>query len=159
MVSNLRLGMMSADDREELMFRVRKVLYATDFSSFSTQAYFHAVNLAEKWNASLVIVTVFDGKDSRSTLQKQLESIRPSNARIPVRHMLLEGDPAAEIVEYADRANIDVIVMGTRGRGGFEQVLGSVAEKVLKNAHCSVLVVKMPKGVAVSESHNVAMSA
>lgn len=146
------------------MFRVRKVLYATDFSSFSTQAYFHAVGLAESWKASLAIVTVFtpgtDGQieADRTYWRKQLESVRPSNSRIPVSHVLLEGDPAAEIVAYADEANIDVIVMGTRGRGG-DCVMGSVAERVLQEAHCSVLVVKLPKGVAVSEPHEVALTA
>lgn len=137
------------------MFRVQKILYATDFSSYSTQAYFHAVGLAESWKASLAIVTVVTPGSGgqldadRNLWQSQLESIRPSNSTIPVSHVLLEGDPASQIVAYAARAGIDVIVMGTHGRSGVERLLmGSVAERVLRDAHCSVLVVKMPKGVA-----------
>jgi nucleotide-binding universal stress UspA family protein len=43
---------------------------------------------------------------------------------------------------------MDLIVMGTHGRTGVERLLlGSVAEKVLRDAPCSVLVVKMPRGV------------
>src|SRR5262245_34272409 len=117
------------------MFRVRNILYATDFSSYSTQAYFHAVALAESWKANLIIVNVFTpGMDDqteadRGYWQAQLESVRPSNARIPVRHVLLEGEPSAEIVDYAAEAKVDVIVMGTHGRSGVERMLmGSVAE-------------------------------
>jgi nucleotide-binding universal stress UspA family protein len=155
--------MLKIEKIEVTMFRVRKILYATDFSSYSTQAYFHAVGLAESWKASLAIVTVFTpGSDGQTIAdhgfwQKQLESIRPSNAKIPVTHVLLEGDPAAEIVAYAEDAKVDVIVMGTHGRSGVERLLmGSVAERVLRDAHCSVLVVKLPKGVAVAESKTVA---
>ena len=66
--------------------------------------------------------------------------------------MLLEGDPAEEIVRYGRDAGIDLIVMGTHGRTGLERLLmGSVAEKVLRDASCSVLVVKLPKGVPAAE--------
>jgi nucleotide-binding universal stress UspA family protein len=62
---------------------------------------------------------------------------------------MLEGDPAEEIIDYANSANIDLIVMGTHGRTGLERLLlGSVAEKVLRGAQCSVLVAKLPKRTA-----------
>src|SRR5436190_18366609 len=115
------------------MFHVRNVLYATDFSSYSTQAYFHAVSLADAWKARLTIATVFcpvnedQSLGSRSECQKQLEGIRPSNATIPVNHVLLEGDPASKLVEFAREAQADVMVMGTHGRGGVDRLLmGSV---------------------------------
>jgi nucleotide-binding universal stress UspA family protein len=47
------------------------------------------------------------------------------------------------IVEYSERKNIDLIVMGTRGRSGFKRLLlGSTASGVLTYAHCPVLIVK-----------------
>jgi nucleotide-binding universal stress UspA family protein len=133
------------------MFNVRKILYATDFSSYSNQAYFHAVALAERHEAGLTVVhvhtTAADCGDRREC-RYQLETIRPVNPGIPVNHVLLEGDPAGEIVHYATDAGIDLIVMGTHGRTGVERLLmGSVAEKVLRDAPCSVLVVKLPKGL------------
>ncbi len=135
------------------MFQFRKILYATDFSSYSTQAYFHAVGLAENYRATLTIVYVFtpgvEGQTiaDRGYWQRQLESVRPSNAKIPVTHVLLEGDPAEELVRYASDAGIDIIVMGTHGRAGTErQLMGSVAEYVMASAPCTVMVVKMPKG-------------
>jgi len=69
-----------------------------------------------------------------------------------VKHVFLEGDPAEEIIHYAVAADIDLIVMGTHGRTGLDRLLmGSVAEKVLRGAPCSVLVAKLPKPVPESE--------
>jgi Universal stress protein family len=91
--------------------------------------------------------------------QGQLEQIRPVNPGIPVSHVLLEGDPAAEIVRYGRDAGIDLIVMGTHGRTGVERlVLGSVAEKVLRDASCSVLVVKLPRGQPAIRPGDVAVA-
>ena len=133
------------------MIRVTKILYPTDFSSYSNQAYFHAVGLAETYGASLTVVYVHTpDAGAAAHWRSQLEQVRPANPHIAVRHVLLEGDPAAEIARYAADAGIDVIVIGTRGRTG-EDRLGSVAERVMREAPCSVLVVKLPKGVAGAE--------
>jgi nucleotide-binding universal stress UspA family protein len=145
------------------MINVKKILYPTDFSSYSNQAYFHAVALAENHKASLTILFVYSprfgvpekagrGETDRNYWQKQLEQIRPIDPTIPVQHVVLEGDPATEIVLHAKEAGIDLIVMGTHGRTGLERFLmGSVAEKVMRDASCSVLVVKLPKGISVAE--------
>jgi nucleotide-binding universal stress UspA family protein len=74
------------------------------------------------------------------------------DGKISVQHVLLEGEPATEIVHYARDAGIDLIVMGTHGRTGLDRLLmGSVAEKVMREAPCSVLVVKLPKGIPAGE--------
>jgi nucleotide-binding universal stress UspA family protein len=140
------------------MIRIQKILYATDFSSFSNQAYFHAVSLAQKHGAGLTVLFVFhpervstpgstgSAEADRAYWKDQLEQIRPVDSGISVRHVLLEGDPAEQIVRHAAESHTDLIVMGTQGRTGMERLLlGSVAEKVLRDATCSVLVVKMPK--------------
>jgi nucleotide-binding universal stress UspA family protein len=130
------------------MLRVHSILYPTDFSSYSNQAYLHAVALAEAHRASLTIVYVnIPGQAADAGYWRDLlEQIRPANPNIPVRHVFLEGDPATEIVRYARDAGVDRIVMGTHGRTGTERLLmGSVAEKVLRDAPCSVLVVKLPR--------------
>jgi nucleotide-binding universal stress UspA family protein len=146
------------------MIRVRKILYPTDFSSYSNQAYFHAVAIAENHRASLTVLFVYTpelglagGADAdRGYWQNQLEQIRPVDPGIPVHHVMLEGDPAAEIVQYGRDAGIDLIVMGTHGRTGLERLLmGSVAEKVMREATCSVLVVKLPRGIPVTERGDV----
>lgn len=146
------------------MIHVKKILYATDFSSFSTQAYFYAVTLAETHQAELIIVHVHtptnafavtpemapiiveEPPEVRAFWKEQLAQIRPLNPNIPVEHVMLEGEPAEEILHCAADKGVDVIVMGTHGRSGLSRlVMGSVAEKVLHKAECSVLVVKMPK--------------
>jgi nucleotide-binding universal stress UspA family protein len=151
------------------MIRVSNILFATDFSPYSNQAYFHAVALAESHKATLEIVHVYksppalltghaedmsqaagDQTENAAYWRGQLEQVRPVNPRIPVRHLLLFGDPADEILRHAVEAHSDLIVLGTHGRTGLARLLlGSVAEKVLRGAPCSVLVVKMPQPVAV----------
>jgi nucleotide-binding universal stress UspA family protein len=138
------------------MFTVRNVLYPTDFSSYSNQAYFHALAQAEIHGASLTILYVYNpsqrdpgrGPDEdREYWRGMLEQIRPADPDITVSHVFLEGDPAREIIRYAQDAGIDLIVLGTHGRTGKERLLmGSVAEKVMRDGPCSVLVVKLPKG-------------
>lgn len=141
------------DSRETLlMIRVARVLYPTDFSSYSNLAYFHAVALAEAHGASLTVAYVRAPGEPGAAWQGQLEQVRPANPRIAVHHVLLAGDPAAEIIRYAADAGVDLIVIGTHGRTGADRpVMGSVAERVMREAGCSVLVVKLPKGAAGAE--------
>lgn len=144
------------------MIQVRRILYPTDFSSYSNLAYFHAVGMAETYRASLTVVYVVtpgspEAAKGRDYWLGQLEQVRPADDRIAVHHVLLEGDPAGEIARYAADAGIDVIVIGTHGRTGVDRlVMGSVAEKVMREAPCSVLVVKLPKGGGGSRAHVVA---
>ena len=151
------------------MIHVKKILYPTDFSSYSNQAYFHAITLAEHHGASLTILYVYapeEGKGAEETRQarnywrNQLEQIRPVDPSIAVHHVFLEGDPATEIVRFGKDATVDLIVMGTHGRTGLDRLLlGSVAEQVLREASCSVLIVKLPKGSPAAAKPDVAMAA
>lgn len=60
-----------------------------------------------------------------------------------VELQVLYGDPAKKICEYADKEDMDIIIMGNRGIHGFRKfMLGSISQKVIQNAHCPVLVVK-----------------
>jgi nucleotide-binding universal stress UspA family protein len=150
------------------MINVQRILYPTDFSSYSNQAYLHALSLAETHGAGLAIVhTLVPGATrldedaslpaDRNYWRKQLEQIHPLDQSLPVEHVLLEGDPATQIVQYARDNGIDLIVMGTHGRTGTERLLvGSVAEKVMRDSPCSVLVVKLPKGAPLTRPFAVA---
>jgi nucleotide-binding universal stress UspA family protein len=71
---------------------------------------------------------------------------RLGNLGFDAQPIVLEGDPAAELVRFATERRIGVVVMGTRGHTGFARlVLGSVARNVLLHAPCSVLVVRERK--------------
>ena len=64
---------------------------------------------------------------------------------------VIVGTPAMSIVEYAEGHDIDMIVMGTHGRGGMSHLLmGSVAERVVRTATCPVLTVREPKKAAAA---------
>ncbi|WIM41084.1 universal stress protein [Paenibacillus sp. PK4536] len=65
------------------------------------------------------------------------------NAHISYRLTITNGDPGSTIVEYAEQHQIELIVIGSRGLNTLQElVLGSVSHKVVKRAHCPVLIVK-----------------
>jgi nucleotide-binding universal stress UspA family protein len=146
------------------MINVRTILYATDFSPCSNQAYFHAVALAENHAARLIIVHVYSPAsvalpgarpDEHAHLRGQLEQIRQLNPGIPVQHILLDGDAAEQIIRCAAETQADLIVMGTHGHTGQERLLmGSAAAKVMRGAPCSVLIVKMPRAAPTADKCN-----
>lgn len=66
-------------------------------------------------------------------------------AGLKAESIVLKGDPAERIVNFAEEQNIDMIVVGSHGIGGFERlVIGSVSEKVVRHAKIPVLVVREP---------------
>lgn len=65
------------------------------------------------------------------------------NAGLEVESVLLEGHPAEEIINFSEKNGIDLIIVGSLGKSGVERFLmGSVSEKVVKNAKVPVLVVR-----------------
>ena len=62
---------------------------------------------------------------------------------VNINTVLLEGDPAFEIMGYSDREKFDLIIIGSRGMGKFkEMIIGSVSNKVLHHAKCSIMLVR-----------------
>jgi nucleotide-binding universal stress UspA family protein len=86
-------------------------------------------------------------EEERSAAKQWMDVVRSraEDRKIPFRSEIIEGLVSAEatIVDYAESHEIDLIVVGTRGRTGFSKVLlGSVASRVVEYAPCSVIVVK-----------------
>lgn len=86
-------------------------------------------------------------EEERNAAKGWMDAVRKKaeERKIPFRSEIIEGLVSAEatIVDYAESHQIDLIVVGTRGRTGFSKVLlGSVASRVVEYAHCSVIVVK-----------------
>jgi nucleotide-binding universal stress UspA family protein len=86
-------------------------------------------------------------EEERNAAKRWMDAVRKKaeERKIPFRSEIIEGLVSAEatIVDYAESHQIDLIVVGTRGRTGFSKVLlGSVASRVVEYSHCSVIVVK-----------------
>ncbi|MBR2558550.1 MAG: universal stress protein, partial [Methanobrevibacter sp.] len=71
---------------------------------------------------------------------KEFDKLNEDNLKIT--HIVREGSPAKVILEVAKEEEIDLIVMGSSGKSGFDRfIMGSVADKVVNSAKCAVLVV------------------
>lgn len=136
---------------------VKKVLFATDFSTVSDAALDYAATLAKERGAKLLIVHVAEPlpaygsgefyygiqEPSTDELRRMLDRIVPENPPVAHEHHLLVGNPATEIVNLARKEDVDMIVMSTHGRTGVSRALmGSVAELVVRRADCPVLCLK-----------------
>jgi nucleotide-binding universal stress UspA family protein len=137
---------------------LRTILHATDFSELSDQAFQFACSLARDRGACLVVLHVYpppiahgevvarrQPNGFHKELWQKLQKYQVAGSALPVIHRLEEGKPGAVILTTARELNCDLIVMGTHGRTGLQRLLmGSVAEQVVREAPCPVLVVKNP---------------
>lgn len=142
-------------------FAPRIVLVATDLSANAQPAFEAAASLARTYGAVLHLVHVYQQSDDTLTgglpllptemlsnhvavLETQLDALAAPLVTLGVsyQHVAIRGDAATELLAYAQKHAPGLIVMGTHGRTGLSHVLlGSVAEKVVRHAHCPVLVV------------------
>jgi nucleotide-binding universal stress UspA family protein/quercetin dioxygenase-like cupin family protein len=148
------------DEQESTMSVYRTILHPTDFSENSRYAFEAACALARGADATLVVLHVMMPSVSpvqdtpppdplrpveAQDLSARLPWPRPADPRVHVEHRLAEGDAGPEILRLAAAARADVVVMGTHGRTGLSRLLmGSVAELVMREATCPVLIVKAP---------------
>jgi nucleotide-binding universal stress UspA family protein len=145
---------------------IKNILVPIDFSDCSSAALNYASHLASDTNSRLYIVHVdelldvsipaippFEGgyvhesmwDERRQLVRDQLAKVVPSVGNVPYEYRCLMGSPVNEILKLADHEHIDLIVMGSHGRTGvFRLLTGSVAEGVMREAKCPVLVVKQP---------------
>lgn len=121
-----------------------QILAATDFSDSSGAALGVAAGYARALHARLHILHVFSSSEVAVTrlLADAAAAVGPD---VPVTVSGAGGDPAEEILRYAARHPVDLIVVGTHGHTGVSRMLiGSVAERVVRGARCPVLVVPPP---------------
>jgi nucleotide-binding universal stress UspA family protein len=150
------------------MIKVEHILVATDFSEPSDAALAYGRELAVLFGATLHVLHVAQniyfnaiGADGYVAISQDVQQQIEDDARLRLHRLVIDSDksgpptipvivtataPALAIVDYAKDHGIDVIVMGTHGRGAFAHlVLGSVAERVVRFAPCPVLTVKHPE--------------
>jgi nucleotide-binding universal stress UspA family protein len=147
------------------MKQYQTILVPTDFSKSSLAALEYALELAAS-DCRIVLCHVVDdvplsygyvgtaalGPDLRRRMAEEAEEEilgyvpKELPPGVQVEHQILHGVPFAAIIKLARDEGAELIVMSTHGRTGIKHALiGSVAEKVVRKAHCPVLVVR-PEG-------------
>ncbi|GAA0322757.1 universal stress protein [Bacillus carboniphilus] len=137
----------------------KRILLATDGSEHSKRAGENAVHIAKCGSDSKIeVVYVVDADraksdvlsnwnsadigDKRKQRMKEVETIA-KNAGVTYELKILHGEPGPTIVDYVNKNQFDLVVIGSRGLNALQElVLGSVSHKVAKRANCPVLIVK-----------------
>ena len=146
------------------MIQLKRILVPSDFSEYSSNAVLYGCELAAKFDAELhllhavelVPITYTEG--AYFSPESQAEITRDAANRLSelpdaawceklnVTRATVEGHPFVQIIRYAKENDIDLIVIGSHGRGAIaHMLLGSVAEKVVRKAPCPVLTVHNPE--------------
>ena len=138
----------------------KKILLAADGSEHSLRAAGKAAELAKLAGDGAVVEIVYvvdfetekndvlrniDQENIKEERQRRLQLTEGKIAAVGVKYKttIMHGEPGPSLVNYANENNFDVVVLGSRGLNALqEMVLGSVSHKVVKRAHCPVMIVK-----------------
>ncbi|MCB8918302.1 MAG: universal stress protein [Ardenticatenaceae bacterium] len=141
----------------------KRILVPLDGSSLAEQALKPALALARRSGGQILLLRIpafqqaivpdpagqalvwpeIDGENSRIEAADYLRNIQRINPQITMRTLVIDGDEASTIIDTAQEQDVNLIVMSTHGYSGFTRwMLGSVTEKVLRQAPCPVLVVR-----------------
>jgi len=135
---------------------IRRILLATDLSPASDGAAVQALDLAADLGADLIVLSVIDPDGRRATRHERIDQLRSDRELaaqgivlrgrqrgVTVRFLIWEGSPGEAIVDAAASEQVDLVVVGSHGRGAVGRFLvGSVSEHVVRHASCPVLVVR-----------------
>jgi nucleotide-binding universal stress UspA family protein len=151
--------LMELEHRDKVL---RKILIATDGSETAKKAAEFGVQIAGLSGAKVYAVFVIDttpyysipldqiwSKEVYEQLEKMGSEITldvektAKIAGLEAESVVLKGNPAEMIVNFAEEQNVDMIIVGAHGMGGFERlVIGSVSEKIVRHSKSPVLVVR-----------------
>ncbi len=139
----------------------KQILIATDGSEYTKNAVDYGIDLAKNAGAKLHAIYVVDTAAFASipmdaAWESMYELLRQEGDEatkyvadkaqaegLVVERNTIEGHPAEEIIKYAEKNSISLIIMGTLGKSGLDRfLLGSVAEKVVRTSKIPVLVVR-----------------
>ena len=177
-LSTPQAGAAVAEEPWTARLAIKNILCPVDFSEFSRRAFQYAVGIARHFQAHIFLqhsvhispALFLEGTDPsvvQSALQASLRKANADTRRLvyesgveisEVSLLVHEGDPRDSILEAIRQHKIDLLVMGTHGRKGFSRLLlGSVAEHVIHETICPVLVVSRPETelVALEEAEPV----
>ncbi len=154
------------------MIEYKNILFCTDFSEDANIAFLHAIDMAKKHNAKLHILHIphssyaytrhvvdehvpegAEGGEaffSEEIVKKAEEALKEEYDKRLVdfkdyQFVVKSGSPDVEIIRYAKKYDIDVIVMGALGKSEQDRIVhGSTVENVSKFAHCHVIAIRNP---------------
>ena len=136
---------------------ISKILIPIDGSAASIDAADYAISISKKYNAELYALHVIRGDLAAETsesfmtrMTKEGEEylnkvkVNADEKKVQIKTEIISSiNIAGGIMAYAEKNNIDLIVIGTTGRSGFKRLLlGSVASRIVTYAHCPVFVAK-----------------
>jgi ubiquinone biosynthesis protein len=140
---------------------VQKILVATDQSDSATQAVQWAADMAERFQAELILLQVvlpaggqdgpveIDHEATTGSLRRLAEEVAGSRGRARV---VVDADPARGVVRACDDLAVDVCVVGNVGMSGRTQfLLGNVPNRVSHNARCTVIIVNTSRPAVSSD--------
>ena len=155
---------MHNDQREfvndQLRMNLKRVLVAYDFSDYSELALKYGLSIAQEHQAQLHLLHVLPpnsvnepeiawypikGESAYHSAARRLQRVVPAEVHLwcDVKTAVSEGQPYREILNYADRNEIDLISVGAHGAGfGMRALFGSNVDRVLRQAACPVLVAR-----------------
>jgi universal stress protein A len=135
-----------------------KILVPIDFSPVTESVVSWAASLARDRKATLILLHVQEAiADSLAVgemyyprpveenpgVRRALLEVVPNDSAVPCEHRLILGCAPEGILNVADEERVELIVMGSHGRGWLGRLLmGSVAEQVMRHANCPVLIVR-----------------
>jgi nucleotide-binding universal stress UspA family protein len=137
---------------------IGKILVGYDGSEAAQHAFRHALEMARRYEARLVVASVVRVPESGlltevegvvDVAEVQMEPVfaelrtRAGEAGVPLETRLVVGHPAEQLVHLAQVEGVDLIILGSRGLSGVKRwMLGSVSERVLRYAHCPVTIIR-----------------
>jgi len=133
------------------LIRLHRILYCTDFSDNSEQAFDHAVSLAVEYKAELTVLHVLEGIADSADIQNEIAKVMESlgervspetSKKCTTKAVVRIGKAYQQIIELAMESQTDLIIMGVRGRDALDLALfGSTTYRVVQLGPCPVLVV------------------
>lgn len=141
---------------------IKRILAPTDFSSLSALGVSYALDLGRSWGAVATVYNVAEAAELASYRARSLDDLLERNTKllseflaenfagllpvVEIRQKVAIGAAADSILMEAEQDRSDLIVMSTHGRTGLSHLLmGSVTEKVVRNAPCLVFSVHQPR--------------
>lgn len=144
------------------MKAINKILFPVDLSEVSSKLAPEAIGFAQKFNAEVHLLLVAGSFEKFKTFYVPHPSLKTFGDEVlqggqrklkefaeeffseypKLKTVVVQGDPAEEIIKYISSEKIDLVIMGTHGRKGLDRILfGSVADRVVKNSPTPVLTI------------------